>query len=140
MSGEPSVAAFYARTVTTETTHVDNQRIIFGNVITNDLFAYDGTTGIFTAPSTGTYVFSATLATEIADSYVEGYIAVNGQEQGWVYCPAISNGSKMRSGSGLFVLRLNTNDRVWMQIDKNHFTQGMAFYPFETAFAGFMLN
>ena len=145
LTGNKSMTAFYARVDTTpNTVHADNERIVFGHVVTNDAGAYNVTSGIFTAPSVGTYAFSVILTTRTVNSYIEVSIIRQSanlvEPYGFVFCPVISSGSTTSSASGFFVIPLNKDDQVWVQLDKDHYTPAFEFYALETTFAGFVIN
>ena len=142
------MVAFYARIDTSNlppiTVDVYNERIVFGHVVTNDVGAYNSTSGIFTAPSTGTHAFNVKLTTRSVNGHIEVSITRQSanlvEPYGFVFCPVISSASNLSSASGFFVIPLNKCDQVWIQLIKDHNLHAFELYALETTFAGFILN
>ncbi|KAL4220137.1 C1q and tumor necrosis factor protein 4 [Mactra antiquata] len=116
--------------------HITNlgsyQTIIFDNVITNDLGAYNNITGIFTAPFNGTYFFTATVMSHSGE-YIVSEICINGQSLVYMY----SYDTKYEQGTNSVVLVLKAGDSVWV---RHHDTQGSKAYGAKfSSFSGFML-
>uniref|UniRef100_A0A8W8JAC8 C1q domain-containing protein n=1 Tax=Magallana gigas TaxID=29159 RepID=A0A8W8JAC8_MAGGI len=114
--------------------------LVFPLVIYSEGTGYNPSTGIFTAPTAGTYVF---------------YVSVQSAHQNTIYLDIVLNGfSKVRAmawydsgssvritqtGTNLVILHLQTGDRVWV---KRHSGTGYASHydtPV-TTFSGFKLN
>ena len=90
--------------------------LIFPDVIYSEGKGYDSNTGVFTAPTEGTYLF---------------YISILSAHQKYIYLDIVLNGSaKVRSlgwydsgstirihqtGTNLVLLYLTTGDRVWVK-------------------------
>ena len=84
--------------------------IKFASVETNIGNAYDSTSGEFTAPLAGVYVFFATILTK-TKNYIETVLKVNDEHKLWLY----SGDSKYHgSGSNLLVSHLSKGDKVKM--------------------------
>ena len=84
--------------------------IKFAAVETNIGNAYDSTTGEFTAPLAGVYVFSATILAK-PNNYIETVLKVNDDVKLWLYS---GDGKYYGSSSNLLVSHLNKGDKVKM--------------------------
>lgn len=83
----------------------------FQTVITNYGNAFDVTSGIFTAPVDGMYLFSASMYNVFAGQKLDTDIVKNGAKEVNMYCsPAI----QYSACSATVVLRLATGDRIWI--------------------------
>ena len=58
-----------------------NEKIIFNQVITNEVRAYNGTMGVFTSPSSGVYVFTWTIMTQNNLGRFYTYLSIDGTRQ-----------------------------------------------------------
>uniref|UniRef100_A0A8W8JEB0 C1q domain-containing protein n=1 Tax=Magallana gigas TaxID=29159 RepID=A0A8W8JEB0_MAGGI len=113
--------------------------LVFPVVIYSEGTGYNPSTGIFTAPSAGTYVF---------------YVSVQSASRKYIYLDIVMNGSsKVRAlayygggsrvhinqtGTNLVILHLQTGDRVWVKRYK-----GIGYVSGDipiTTFSGFKLN
>ena len=109
--------AFHAYLASTilETTY--GQTIVFNQVDTNLGGGYSGTTGVFTAPVAGTYVFSLTFEMYYYSSHAsngELYIMKN-QDQSIRVWLELDNNADEGTASGTTVLSLNKGDQVYVQ-------------------------
>ena len=84
--------------------------IKFAAVETNIGNAYDSTTGEFTAPLAGVYVFFATILVK-PKNYINTVMKVNDKVKLWLYS---GDGKYHGSGSNLLVSHLNKGDKVKM--------------------------
>jgi len=94
----------------------NNQKVIFGKVITNYGNGYKD--GVFTSPTNGLYVFDWTILT-IKGRIGGTYLAVNGKfvkYDGWA-----QGGSTYASASTSAVLELKKGDKVWIYTSKGYF-------------------
>ena len=60
--------------------------VVFDQVIHNQGDGYNPATGIFTAPVTGTYIFTVSVMTVNKDNYVHLQLMANKKEVGRVFC------------------------------------------------------
>ncbi|XP_065927102.1 putative leucine-rich repeat-containing protein DDB_G0290503 isoform X1 [Magallana gigas] len=113
--------------------------LVFPAVIYSEGTGYNPSTGIFTAPTAGTYVF---------------YVSVQSANQKYIYLDIVMNGySKVKAmawygsgssisiyqtGTNLVILHLQTGDRVWVKRSAGTGYQSN-FIPI-TTFSGFKLN
>lgn len=119
--------------VTSSSSSWSGSTLVFPHVVYNGGNGYNPSTGIFTSPTDGTYVF---------------FVKVNVYGSNYLYLDIVLNEvSKVRSmshntaqymtGTNLAVLRLNKGDRVWI---RRH--RGKGYYSNSvpiTTFSGFLL-
>jgi len=109
--------AFHASLSTNIPGTTSGQTIVFNQVDTNLGGGYSGTTGVFTAPVSGTYVFSLTFFMSYSSSYArygELYIMQNNVQSIRVFVDLYS-GANQGTASGTTVLSLNKGDQVYVQ-------------------------
>lgn len=107
--------------------------LVFPHVVTNNGNGYNPSTGKFTAPTDGTYVF---------------FVTVNSNGANTVYLDIVLNGSKKvrtmsfnsanyMTGTNMAVLQLYTGNYVWVSrySGKSYFSHGVPI----TTFSGFLL-
>ena len=113
---------------------------MFPTVETNLGNGYSNTTGVFTAPASGTYVFSFTVTlygTSSRASKGEFYITKNGVEKVKVLSDTYDLSNKYDMASGTAVLVLNKGDGVHVKVrDSNNYILGGDY----TYFSGFLLH
>ena len=96
-------------------------KIIFNNVLTNEGGAYSGSTGIFTCPSDGAYVFTWSFLTSYKNSChvflskngtiqttLDGHVNLQGLSSYTVYTPATMSGT----------FRLSKGEMVWIHANR----------------------
>ncbi|XP_048765821.2 heavy metal-binding protein HIP-like [Ostrea edulis] len=76
------IVAFHARTSSALQNLGSQAVVIFGKTTLNSGSAYNGNTGIFTAPTDGIYSFTWTIFTKIG-SYFNTEIVINGNTVGY---------------------------------------------------------
>ena len=82
--------------------------IKFANIVTNMGNAFSGTSGEFTAPQDGLYMFYVHILTGHEHS-LEAVLQINGVHQLWVYCDKTYGHG---SGNNLIVVHLEAGDKV----------------------------
>ena len=132
--------AFHAILVSSIQGTTGGQTIVFNQVDTNLGGGYSNTTGVFTAPVAGTYVFSLTFymyyPSSSYASYGELYIMQNNVQSIRVRL-RLDNSVNEGTASGTTVLSLNKGDHVYVQASyANMYILGgkMSF------FSGFLLS
>nr|XP_022303152.1 collagen alpha-2(VIII) chain-like [Crassostrea virginica] len=115
--------------------HVNNLakkgRVVFGTVDLNEGKGYDPSTGIFTAPSAGLYVFDWTTMTHQGrDVYTS--LVVNGIFKSWNHCRD-SLSKTYLSCSKMTIVKLKQGDKVWIGV----FSESATIYKHYTSFSGF---
>jgi hypothetical protein len=86
--------------------------IVFDHVITNLGDGYDNTTGVFTVPTTGLYIFSWTI--EAYGRLTESILLVNGKQEG--LSRAHEQSSYYDTTTSFAVLNLTVSDKVWVKV------------------------
>ncbi|XP_078322005.1 complement C1q tumor necrosis factor-related protein 3-like isoform X2 [Crassostrea virginica] len=108
-----------------------NGRVLFGTVDLNEGKGYDPSTGIFTAPSAGLYVFDWTTMTHQGrDVYTS--LIVNGSFKSWNHCRDSSSKTYL-SCSKMTIVKLKQGDKVWIGV----FAGSATMYHQYTSFSGF---
>lgn len=125
--------AFFATASDRQSGLSDQQVIKFNKVITNVGQGYDHSSGIFTAPTDGTYNFQTTVLTD-NNAEIWGFIDVNGNSNAW-YNAHATNG-RHASGSQNLVVALKQGDQISV---RNYGSGGMLYGGHYTTFSGYLL-
>ncbi|XP_062605060.1 uncharacterized protein LOC134266871 [Saccostrea cucullata] len=109
--------------------------LVFDKVILNIGSGYNPSTGVFTAPIEGNYVFYVS-AVEFSNHYLGVFIEKNGKHQ----VKLIGDSSaQFQTGTNMVILSLNRGDAVWV----NHHSKGGSGYFSEsipvTTISGFLI-
>ena len=87
---------------------------MFRTVALNEGKGYDPSTGIFTAPAEGLYVFDWTTMARVG-KYAFTSLVVNGKFNSWSHC--YDSTSKINlSCSKMTVVKLKQGDKVWIGV------------------------
>ena len=107
--------------------------LVFPHVITNKGYGYSPSSGKFTAPRDGTYVFTVTVV-----SYGSNYLNLDIVHDGDSKVRTLSHGSAAyQTGTNLVVLELDRGDAVWV---KRVYGQSYYTHPVPLiTFSGFIL-
>ena len=91
------------------------QVIRYNKILMNEGHHYDSITGVFTAPTAGVYQFSFFLGTGGTDR-VQAWIQlmVEGQSKAGAVVDHLLDYQDIQGGN-VVIVRLNANDRVWME-------------------------
>lgn len=108
-------------------------KVIFETVDLNEGLGYDASSGIFTAPSGGLYVFDWTVMT-YEKKYAYTSLVVNDQEKSWNYCRSQTADLWLRC-SKMTIVRLRQGDKAWIGI----FSGQADMHNTYTSFSGFKL-
>jgi hypothetical protein len=104
----PEHVAFHAVAYSSTTSNT----ITFDHVITNIGGGYDNTTGIFTVPTAGLYVFSWSI--EAYGQLTESILLVNGIQERVSY--AHERSSYYDTTTSFAVFNLTVRDQVWVKV------------------------
>uniref|UniRef100_K1QCX4 Complement C1q tumor necrosis factor-related protein 2 n=1 Tax=Magallana gigas TaxID=29159 RepID=K1QCX4_MAGGI len=107
-------AAFDVRLKGHKTDLATKARVVFDTVDLNEGFGYNLSTGIFTAPSGGIYVFDwTTLTFQGHAAYTS--LVVNDQFKSWNYCRDLNSKTHLPC-SKMTVVKLKQGDKVWIGV------------------------
>uniref|UniRef100_K1Q0X8 Caprin-2 n=1 Tax=Magallana gigas TaxID=29159 RepID=K1Q0X8_MAGGI len=132
-SKAPMVVAFTAG-VTESKRFWSSGNLIFSTIIYNEGGAYDASTGVFTSPTDGIFVFYVTITAYSSNTI---YVDIVKNRSSSVRALAYG-GSSYQTGTNMAVFSLGRGDKVWV---KQHSGQG--FYTASTpitSFTGFMIS
>lgn len=110
-----------------------HETIVFDDVVTSIGNAYNGHTGIFTAPYAGAYVFYLVQMAPNAHDDIFTAIVKNGADLDYVHA---KGHSIFMQGSSEITVHLEAGDQVWVRQDRGDAIRG----TFWTAFTGFLLH
>ncbi|XP_061182709.1 caprin-2-like [Saccostrea echinata] len=107
--------------------------LVFPHVVFNNGNGYNPSTGIFTSPTAGTYVFFVNINTDGAN-YIYLDIVLNGSSK--VRTMSYNSATYM-TGTNMAVLQLFKGDTVWIKrnVGKSYYSEGVPI----TTFSGFLL-
>ena len=94
-----------------------SEKIIFNQVLTNEGGAYDGSTGVFTCPSNGVYVFTWTVMTRNNKNSCFAYLSINGTTQtlaAFADLGSIKTDYSYTQSTMTRAVHLSAGDRVWV--------------------------
>jgi hypothetical protein len=107
----------------------------FGKVTLNSGSAYNGKTGIFTAPTDGIYSFTWTILTYPGYTFATE-IVLNGNIVGYNYVNGKSNSAQYAASSTTAVIRMKRKDKVWI---RTHGNSGLFAHANWSSFSGFQM-
>lgn len=140
LSPEPaSAVAFYAFMSASEPNPSLHHALIFNEVKTNVGGGYNQFSGMFSAPSSGLYVFTWTIYT--GNHGQTGFsIYVNHDVVGATFGETDNNQNDFDSDSGSMVVSLNAHDNVYIRSSMACSTNVISDVSRRTTFAGWKLN
>lgn len=112
--------------------------IKFGNVVLNKGGAYNPSTGVFTAPVTGLYLFAATVLHRPEEKSFDAAI-VHGVGYNDKKVAILHGAEKMwDEGSQTVIIQVNKGEQVWIRNDNtyNSLITGIGY----SSFAGYLLG
>jgi hypothetical protein len=109
--------------------------VVFGKVTLNSGSAYNGKTGIFTAPADGIYSFTWTI---LANNgyYFNTQIVINGNIVAYNMADSKTGGSHYAATSTTAMIRMKRKDKVWIRA---HGKQGVYAISDWSSFSGFRM-
>lgn len=140
LSPEPaSAVAFYAYMSASEPNPSLHHALIFNEVKTNVGGGYNQFSGMFSAPSSGLYVFTWTIYT--GNHGQTGFsIYVNHDVVGATFGETDNNQNDFDSDSGSMVVSLNAHDNVYIRSSMACSTNVISDVSRRTTFVGWKLN
>ncbi|XP_061176295.1 uncharacterized protein LOC133185211 [Saccostrea echinata] len=132
--------SFYALLTSTVPIRGSNQTIIYDKTGTNNGNAYNTSTGIFTVPETGTYVFTWT-----AFSYVEEYVRLEIVVAGTIYGGTLSDTQETGDAdteTAIVVANAKVGDEVFIRTQSRGPGDGRLYVEFEctSTFSGWKIS
>ncbi|XP_069135334.1 uncharacterized protein [Argopecten irradians] len=112
----------------------DDYSIKFDHVVTNTGNSYNPTTGAFTCPKSGTYVFTWSVAM-LRTGYVDSCLVKNGADAGW---STTGNKYYYTMATQTSVLVLSEGDVIAVKIGRHSASTGLRDHY--TSFNGFMIH
>lgn len=135
----PELVGFYAYMSSAEQSPSVHHTLIFDEVKTNAGGGYNQFSGMFTAPSSGLYVFTWTIYTG-NHGQTGFYIYVNHEVLGATWGETDGVARDFDSDSGSMVVSLNANDNVYIRSARACSTYVVSDEGARTSFAGWRLN
>lgn len=138
-STEPlNTISFYAYLGTHDATPAANKVIVFDTVKVNVANAYNGYSGVFTAPEAGAYVFSWTMECDGGGSLFT-QIVRNNEVQGSI---ATDSGQEYeyRMSTGLVLVLANKGDAVFVRVHSAHQSRIHSSDYARSTFSGWKIN
>ncbi|OWF34510.1 Complement C1q tumor necrosis factor-related protein 3 [Mizuhopecten yessoensis] len=137
MSKDPTTAvAFHTRLSTELTNPGDDQTIIMSDVLTNAGGAYDSSTGYFTCPESGVYVFFVTTLA-FPNKHIETMLLKNGHRIGMLIS---GNSDTWGPSSNMVIVTAQKGDHVWVKVNDHYHDTGTVLHQGFTTFSGFLLH
>lgn len=137
---ERTPQSFYATMTTIIPIIGPQQRIVYDTVKTNNGNGYNDSTGIFTVPESGTYVFTWTTF-----SYVEEYVRLEIVVAGTIYGGTLSDTQETGDAdteTGIIVVNAQEGDEVFIRTQSRGPGNGRLYVEFECAstFSGWKIS
>ena len=134
MFTDPKQKVAFTAGVTSDSTTWNSGTLIFNSVILNVGNGYNPSTGIFTSPVAGTYVFYVT-AVEYSNQYLRVDIVLNSVSK--VRTMGDSSTS-FQTGTNMVILNLQKGDSVWVRYasGKGYYTSSVPI----TTFTGLLVG
>lgn len=132
-SKAPMVVAFTAG-VTESKRYWRSGNLMFSTIIYNEGGAYDASTGVFTSPTDGIFVFYVTITAYSSNTI---YVDIVKNRSSSVRALAYG-GTSHQTGTNMAVFSLRRGDKVWVK-----YHSGQGFYTDSTpitSFTGFMIS
>ncbi|XP_060567288.1 complement C1q-like protein 4 [Ruditapes philippinarum] len=100
--------------LSSRTTYLDNEKIVFDSEVINDGEAYDKSSGIFTVPATGTYLFAFQFEDWSNTDQQTAYLMVNGNI---ISSAIIKTLGRSTQAGNTVIVHLHKNDNVYVQVN-----------------------
>lgn len=131
---KPSLVVAFTAGATESKRHWSSGNLIFPTIIYNQGGGYDASTGVFTSPTDGIFVFYVTITSQNSNTiYVDIVKNRSSSVRAFAY-----GGSSHETGTNMAVFSLGRGDKVWVE----HYS-GQGFYTDSTpitSFTGFMIS
>lgn len=127
------IVAFDVRLKSQKRNLATKTKVIFETVDLNDGLGYDASSGIFTAPSGGLYVFDWTIMAH-QGQYAHMSLFVNDQEKSWNHCYGGTTKAWLHC-TKMTIVRLKQGDKAWIGV----FSGPANIYEKYTSFSGYKM-
>lgn len=131
---DPNQEVAFTASVTSLSSTWNSGALIFGVVITNTGNGYNPSTGVFTSPMSGTYVFYVS-AVEYGAQHLNIDIVLNSVSKVRAHG---SSSASYQTGTNMVVLELQKGDSVWVRYasGKGYHSQSIPL----TTFSGYLIS
>lgn len=131
---DPNQEVAFTASVTSLSSTWNSGTLIFDVVITNTGNGYNPSTGVFTSPISGTYVFYVS-AVEYSAQFLAIDIVLNSVSKVRANC---NNSATYQTGTNMVVLELQKGDSVWVRHygGKGYYSQSVPV----TTFSGYLIS
>ena len=112
-----------------------DQPIVFDTVMSNFGQAYNGNSGVFHIPVSGTYMFFVNILSE-RDNFIETELLVEGKTIAEIYSGATQF---YGAGSNFVIVTVKRGQNVWVKVH-NAYSTNMAIHCCWSTFSGYLLR
>lgn len=130
---EQRAVGFTARLMAKKNSYAKSERIVFDTVYYNYGSGYSSSTGIFTAPKSGTYLFSFNVEAKGSGS-VHAILMVNSH----LRASAIVKSGPDMTGGNSAVVYVSTGARVW--VETSDLQTSYYLWPYRSQFTGVLID
>lgn len=130
---EERAVGFTARLMAKKNSYAKSERIVFDTVYYNYGSGYSSSTGIFTAPKSGTYLFSFNVEAKGSGS-VHAILMVNSH----LRASAIVKSGPDMTGGNSAVVYVSTGARVW--VETSDLQTSYYLWPYRSQFTGVLID
>lgn len=125
--------AFSAKLTKKRDGYRKEQRIVFNDAVYSYGGGYDSSTGIFTAPKSGTYLFIFNV-----ESGYSTKAHVHLMVRGYSKASAIAESGNAITGGNACIAFMTKGDRAWIETASRRNEYGI--YPYRSAFHGILID
>jgi hypothetical protein len=135
-AGDPDEVAFTAEVNNILDNVALHSTIVFDHIIYRVTHSYDASTGVFTCPTSGLYLFSVFIATHKTNTEALVYLVLDGNPYMSVISDRSSDGEN-DTGGNVVLLPVYKGQRVWVETFVN---DNQSFSHSFTTFSGVLIH